>query len=801
MKNFSRLTYLLPIVVFLLLSIIYFLPQLQGKVLQQGDIVQYSGMANEQTVYAQKEGREILWTNSMFGGMPMYAIGVSIKNNLLAYIQSAMMFYFDRPIGYFILGMICYYIMLLSFGINHWLSMIGSILFAFSTNNLILFEAGHTSKLLVIFTAPLIIAGISYLLDKKYLLGAGLYGLGFGLNILNNHPQMTYYLGMVLAVFFGVYVVLKRKEWKEVIKTLVIVAVMTVAGLASSASQIWTTLQYQGDTMRGNPILEAEPGDEAETSSNTVGLDWEYAMQWSNGTKDLLATFIPKVVGGGSGEWIEGDSPFAKAVGRRQKMQVGTYWGDLPFTSGPIYFGAVMLFLFVFGLFTVKGVYKWWLAFAVLLTYLLSMGKHFEILNRLIFDYLPLYNKFRAHSSVLSVTAILIPVLGILALDQFSKAEDKESYKKPLLYTTGILGGLAVVLWVLGGSLFNFTAPGDLQQPEVVQEALITQRKAMLSSSSMRALFLVLLSAGILWSYMKGYFNNKNILIAGVSLLGIIDLFQIDKGYFGHDHFVSKRQYNQSFEPRPVDQQILQDKDPYYRVYDATIQTFNSASSSYFHKTVGGYNAAKMQRFQDIIDRHIMKNNMKVLHMLNTKYFIVNGPDNAPMAQLNPDALGNAWLVDTLKMVNTPNEEINALTDFNPSTQAIVHKEFEKDIPVKLFAKEGSIRLTKYHPEKLEYSFESQSDQFAVFSEIWYGPDKGWKAYIDGKEASHVRVNYLLRGLNIPKGKHEIVFEFKPQAYYAGVRINLISSLLIILLFAGALFKTLYLDVKKKEVQ
>ncbi len=797
MNNKVILQYGLPVVVFFILSIIYFLPQIQGKVLRQGDIVQYSAMAQEQSLYQQKEGKEILWTNSMFGGMPMYQIGVTIKNNLLTHVQNFLNLYFDRPIGYFFMGMLCFYIMMLSMGVNPWLSLIGSILFAFTTNNLVLFEAGHTSKLKVIFTAPLIIAGISHLLKQRYLLGAALYGLGFGLNIFNNHPQMTYYLGIIIGIFFAVYIALNTKQWKEVAKTLGIIVVMTLLGLGSSASQIWTTLEFTKDTMRGTPILEKEAGSTEVTSSNTEGLDWEYAMQWSNGTKDLIATFIPKAVGGGSGEWVEGNSTFAKAIGRRQRMQAPTYWGDLPFTSGPAYFGAVVIFLFIFGLFVIKGVYKWWIALAVLLTYLLSMGKHFEVLNRLIFDYLPLYNKFRAHSSILSVTAIIMPILGILAIDQLSKSTDKLVYKKPLLYSVAIVGGIALLLWLMGGTFFDFVGLSDSQYDQAIQNALITQRKEMLSSSSLRTLMFVLFSGGFIWLYINDRIKNV-FLIAGIGLFAMIDLFQIDKGYFGHDSFVTPRQLNSDFQPRPVDQQILQDPDPYYRVFDATIETFNSASSSYFHKTVGGYNAAKMQRFQDLIERHISNNNMKVLHMLNTKYFIVNGPENTPVAQQNPEALGNAWLIDTLVTVNTPNEEINALTDFNPATQAVLHKEFDKQVPVKTFVKEGSIKLTSYHPEKLEYTFTSQNDQFAVFSEIWYGPNKGWQAYIDGKEVDHVRVNYLLRGMNIPKGNHTIVFEFKPRAYYAGVTINLISSLIIILLMIGALVKY-YLDYKKKQ--
>jgi hypothetical protein len=789
-------SYIFPLLIFLCVAILYFLPQLQGKVLRQSDIVQYTAMAQEQTLYREKEGKEILWTNSMFGGMPMYQIGVPLKNNYLSQIQNFMSLYFDRPIGYFFLGMVCFYIMMLSLGINPWLSLLGSLIFAFSTNNLILFEAGHTSKLKVIFTSPLIIAGIAHLLKERYLLGAAIYGLGFGLNIYNSHPQMTYYLGMVLAVFFVTYIAINRKDWLKVVKTLGIIGVMTLIGLGTSASQIWTTLEFTKDTMRGTPILEKEAGSTEVTSSNTEGLDWEYAMQWSNGTKDLIATFIPKAVGGGSGEWVEGNSTFAKAIGRRQRMQAPTYWGDLPFTSGPIYFGAVVMFLFIFGLFVIKGVYKWWIGLAVLLTYLLSMGKHFEILNRLIFDYLPLYNKFRAHSSVLSVTAILIPILGILTIDQLSKSTDKLAYKKPLIYSGGILGGLALILWLMGGSFFDFVSLSDTQYDQAIQNALITQRKEMLSSSALRTLFFVLLCGGLIWLYIHDKIKNT-FLIVGIGLLAMFDLFQIDNDYFGHDSFVTARQLNSEFEPRPVDQQILQDPDPYYRVYDATISTFNSASTSYFHKTVGGYNAAKLQRFQDIIERHITQNNMKVINMLNTKYFIVNGPDNNPTAQLNPDALGNAWFVNQVKVVNTANEEINALTDFEPDSVAIMHKEFESLVANKTFQKMGEIKLTKYHPEKLEFTTNSENDQFAVFSDIWYGPNKGWQAYIDGKEVEHARVNYLLRGLPIPKGQHTVVFEFKPNAYYAGIKINMISSIIIILLLIAALVKY-YLDHKSK---
>jgi hypothetical protein len=790
----SIIQYLIPVVLLIAITCIYFYPQLEGKVVKQGDIVQYSATAQEQTVYREKEGRDILWTNSMFGGMPMYQIGVSLKNNFLVYAQSVMSLFIDRPIGYFLIGALSFYIMMLALGLGPWLSFIGSILFAFTTNNLILFEAGHTSKLAVILVSPLIIAGMSLLLKQKYLIGAGVYGVGFGLSILNGHLQMTYYLGLILGVFFLTYIIVHRNQWLEVGKTLSIIAVMTLLGLGASASQLWTTWEYSKETTRGTPILKPIENQEASNSSATKsGLDWDYAMQWSNGTKDLLATFIPKIVGGSSTEFVDGDSPFAKAVGRRQKLQAPTYWGDLPFTSGPVYYGAVVFFLFVFGLFVLKGVYKWWIGLAVLMTYLLSMGKHFEILNRFLFDHLPMYNKFRAHSSILSVTAIIMPILGLLALKQLSESTTKSDYKKPLLYSTAITAGIALLFLLLGSMFFSFVGEGDAQYEPRIQDALIDQRKTMLRLSSFKTLSLILISAGLIWLFIQDKLKSMW-MILGIGVIAILDLFDTNRGYLPNDSFVTPRQYKSSFEPRSVDQQILQDPDPHYRVFDASINTFNTATSSYFHKTIGGYHAAKLRRIQDLIERQISNNNMKVLDMLNTKYFIVNGQDNVPFVQQNPNTLGNAWFVDRLSVVDNADAEMDSLTNFDPKSTAIINKEFSNQVKSLTFQKNGEIKFVSYHPEKLAYKTNSTSDQFAVFSEIWYGPNKGWEAFIDGKKVDHVRVNYLLRGLNIPAGQHDVVFEFKPKAYYAGLNINLFCSIAILLLLVLGLGRQFYID-------
>ncbi|MBL0024781.1 MAG: YfhO family protein [Saprospiraceae bacterium] len=558
---------------------------------------------------------------------------------------------------------------------------------------------------------------------------------------------------------------------------------MGLLGLLSSASTLWTTYEYSQDTMRGKPILKADAANTVSNSSSTTdGLDWEYAMQWSNGAGDLLTSFIPKAVGGGSGEWLDGKSSLGKAIGQRQAFQAPIYWGDLPFTSGPIYFGAVAFFLFFLGLFVVKGTLKWWLAGSVLLTFMISMGKNLELFNSILFDYLPLFNKFRTPNSVLSVTVVFIPILGMLALAEIVKAKDKLIFKKPLLYSLGIFGGFLLLIWLLGSSIFDFSSPGDGQY-EQIKDALLTQRQEMLSSSVLRSLFLILLISGALWFYMTSKIS-QTVLLVVIGLIGVFDLVQVDRDYLNKRNFVTAKSMKNEFEPRPVDTQILQDKTPYFRVYDASINTFNDASSSYFHKTIGGYHPAKLQRYQDIIDHHISKNNQAVLNMLNTRYFIFKEEDGNIAAQLNPAALGNAWFVNEITVVDNPNAEIDSLNGFDPATKAIVHKEFAQYISGLSLNKNGKINLTKYSPDKLEYEYETEGQQLAVFSDIWYGPNKGWQAYVDGKPVDHIRADYLLRALKLPSGKHTVVFDFKPNSYYLGNKISAISSLLLLILLA-----------------
>jgi hypothetical protein len=798
--------YVLQIILIILFLFLYFMPHFEGKVPKQGDLVQAEGMSKELKLYFEKEDRSIMWTNSMFGGMPSFQIYGLKHNNYLVHTQKFFSLFMEQWSAPSIIatGIISFYLMFLLLGFNSWLSLIGALFFGFNTVNMILIDAGHPSKLYALCYSPLVIAGILLCFKEKYIIGAMIFALGFGLNVGSNHIQMTYYLGLCVGILLIIYLAkaIQNKDNSRLpfIKSISVLGIGAILAIGSSASSLWPTYEYGQETMRGKPILAADAKTEAAASSSTTdGLGWEYAMQWSNGGRDLLASFIPLAVGGGSGEWVDKNSPLAKAVGQRKSFQAPTYWGALPFTSGPMYFGAVVVFLFVFGAFALRGSIKWWLVSSVLLTLLLSLGKNFELLNRLIFDYLPLYNKFRTPNSILSVTTIFLPILGVLAIKEVIETEDRSRFIKPLYIATSFIVGLSLILCLFGGMIFDFKATGDEQYAQI-KDALLDQRAYMLTQSSLRTIGFVLATSLVIYLYLKSKISNL-ILILVIGFFGLLDLVTVDLNYFNKKNFVTPSKLKEEYTPRPVDLQILQDSSLYYRVYDATINTFNSASSSYFHKTIGGYHPAKLQRYQDLIDRHITNNNQAVLNMLNTKYFIFNAQDGQPTTQLNSNALGNAWFVENLKIVENANAEIDSLTKIDPLKTAFVHKEFANYISGVKTDRNGSINLTKYAPDALEYESKAEAEKFAVFSEMWYGPNLGWQAYIDGKPVEHIRVNYALRGMRVPPGEHKIKFEFKPQSFVLGNKISLISSLLILILFVfGLIRESFNLGLFKKTI-
>jgi hypothetical protein len=779
--------YIIAVIAIIAINCIYFLPQLSGKMVEQSDTVQGLGMSKEATDYNKSTGKQAFWTNSMFGGMPTYQIAGLTPSNKVSWLQKVITMGIDRPIGYFIAGMLGFFLLLTLLGMNPWLSLIGAIMFGLATNNLILFEAGHNSKVMTVFTAPYILAGMMLVFKKKYLIGGVLFSLGLSLNLYNNHPQMTYYLGLFIAIIALGFVIdiLLKKEWVHLLKSLGIFTASLAIAFGTSASRIMTTLEYQEESMRGKPILALDTKGDQPSKSLKGGLEYDYAMAWSNTGMDVLASLVPLAAGGGSGEWLDKNSILAQKVGSRKDFQAPTYWGGLPGTSGPAYFGIVTFFLFFTYLFTSKNKIKWYLTAGIILSILISMGKNFPLLNEFLFNHLPYFNKFRAPSSALSVTVLFLALGAILGLDELlntSEAE-KPGLQKRTLWSSGIFIGLLALLYLMGSSLFSFQNEEADKNYANILDTLIEQRSDMYHHSLLVCIAFAGIAALLIFFFTKSKLS-KNVVMIGLGIITLLDLFSIGKRYLDSKDFVSSKIYNNNFSPREVDNQILADKELDYRVYDATINTYNSATASYFHKTIGGYHPAKLQRYQDVIERHISKGNQNVLDMLNTKYFIIPGGKDAqspPIVQVNNGRYGNAWFIDTIIVVKNANAEIDSLQNVNKD-KAIIHEEFAASVANYQPVKNGEIKLDSYEPNKLGYSSNATSDQLAVFSEIWYGPNKGWTATIDGKPADILRANYILRALKVPAGQHKIVFEFIPQTFINGERISLVSSWSLILL-------------------
>ena len=787
----KALPHIIAIITFLALNMAYFYPQLSGKVVQQGDVVSAQGMFNEIKEFKEQTGETTLWTNAMFGGMPAYQISSPQNGNKLSFIENISQLFFARPIGYFNTLMIGSYLLFVLLGLNPWLSIIGAVAFGFSSNNLILYEAGHTNKLRTIALFAPVILGTILTFRKQYFVGGVAFAIGMGLNIYAAHPQMTYYLGIVLGIYVLMEIVsgIKQNDWRHLALSGGIFLAGLVLSLGASASKLLTTYEYAEDTMRGAPILEKTSNAQAASSSEVEGLEWGYAMQWSNGFLDLAAAMIPGVVGGGSSETVSPSSETGKFLRARGAAvnKAPLYWGALPFTSGPVYFGAIMCFLFFMGLSIVKGPVKWWIGIAVLITFLLSMGKNFEVFNRLIFEYFPMYSKFRAPSSILSVTALLVPLLGIIALSDLLQGKvAKPEAMKGLKIAGGISAFITLFFAFVGPSMFDFASVGDAtySQRGYDVSTFLADRKSLMRSDALRSFALIAISAGLIWAYLQDKIKMI-FVIAGIGLLTLFDLWSVGKRYLDSDSFISKENYARNHELRPVDQQIKAQEPKgrgFYRVFDSSINTFNSSSTSYHHNTIGGYHAAKLQRFQDLVDNHISKNNTKVLNMLNAKYFI----NQQQQVQTNPSALGTAWFVSNAQKVNSPNEEIAALSNFDPANTAIVlDSEFNNYIGDFSPQKGGSIELAEYAPNHLVYNSSANSEQLAVFSEIWYGPDKGWNAYIDETPTDYIRANYLLRAMKVPTGQHKIEFKFEPKTFKTGETISSIFSVLMILGLLG----------------
>ena len=798
---------------FVVISFMYFSPVLEGKQLIGHDTESWMCMAKETLDYNATHNDVTLWTNSMFGGMPTYQISMTQPYNLIKYVED-MIHIFPNTVYNLMLYLIGFYILLLAFKVNPWLAIVGAIAFSFASYNFIIILAGHNSKATTIaYMAPLI-GSVFMAFRRKRILGSLLTAFFLSLAVRANHVQILYYTVFILiflAVVEFIYSI-KDKELTAFFKTSGMLIVAAIIAVGMNATSLLTTYDYSKATMRGE-----SNGLTVDTQNSQHGLNRDYITQWSYGVDETMTLLIPNFKGGGSGGTLASDSETGKKLTSLgapdvdkilKENQFPLYWGSQPFTSGPVYIGAIICFLFVLGLFLVDKRTKWWLLPMIVLTVMLSWGKNFMWLTDIFINYVPLYNKFRTVSMTLVATGFGITLMAILALKEvFNEKTDKKKLIRPLMISAAIVGGIALIFALMPSLSGDFISPSDAQYTgnnAFLKETLPMDRAALLRADAFRSLMFVLLSAGLIWLYIKNYLKIKVAYVL-LGILILLDLVPVSKRYLNDNSFQRPRHIETLIAPSKADNFILQDKSQ-FRVLDGTVSIFNDASPSYFHKNIGGYHAAKLRRYQELINMHIEKeigrmfatfgratspaiinntmDSLGVLNMLNMKYLIYN-KEAAPV--INPHANGNAWFVSGIRIAQNANEEMKLVGEINTKREMVVDKAFASQLPTKLVTDTTArIALVNYAPNDLKYSFISKTDQVVVFSEIYY--DKGWNAYINGHKVPYVRANYLLRAMPLKAGNYEIEYKFEPTSYSLGNTIALISSLLLVLSLLGYIF-------------
>ncbi len=810
------LPYLLAILLFALMSIAYVSPVLEGRQLWQADIVKWQGMAQEIVEHREQSGEEALWTNSMFGGMPAYQVSVRWANNIADFLHDVITLWLPRPADMIFLYFAGFFLFLLLLRVNPWLAMAGAVAFALSSYHFIILEAGHNSKAVAIgYMAP-VLGSIIYTFRGKLMGGGLLFAIFMGLQLYANHYQITYYLALIVLLYgaFELWQHITEKRLRAFGQKLAVLVAALVVAVGINIGNFWGTYVYSSETMRGGTELSIR--DEPVTS----GLDKEYITAWSYGIEESLSLLIPNAKGGGTSRL--GDNPRAldtvDPVFREIVAQENHYWGNQPFTSGPVYVGAVVLFFFFLALFYVKGPLKWALALAVLLSLMLSWGKNFMPLTDFFIDFVPGYNKFRAVSMTLVIAELAIPALAFLGLCHLWRDPGRLSLtSKEFITASGLTAGVALLLYIAPGILTFLSEMekegyGELARREPAMAAQINEflyhleqaRISIFRADALRSLLFALAAALITLLFARKRINQSVFIILLIGLI-TLDMWPVNRRYLNDDSFEHRRRIERPFPLRTADRYILEDTDQ-FRVLDITESTFNSSRTSYHHHSIGGYHGAKLQRYQDLIDFHIQDEmdvirqslqqstsdreieealgRLRVLNMLNTRYVIYH-PEAPPL--VNPHAMGNAWLARDLRWVDSADEEIRLLGDTDARYTALVDRRFSSLIQEEDFTFDPGARisLVHYQPNKLRYAFNAPSPQLAVFSEVYY--PEGWQVFVNGEEAGHFRVNYILRAMVLPAGEHEIEFRFRPRAYYTGRYVSAgFSALLVlgILLFA-----------------
>lgn len=791
----NLLTHGLIILGFLLVTIAVHAPTFfSGKQIDQHDILQSSGGNNQLIQYRNGTGKEALWNNYMFSGMPAYLTGAQYSGDLLSYVYKGLSLGMSHPPTILFLSMVSFYILLLSFKVRPLIAMAGAIAFGLNGFNIIGVMAGHNAKVAAVALMPLVLAGIHLAFSGKRWLGVGLTALALGLQIKVNHPQITYYL-LIIVIAYGINVlakVIKEKSYKEFGITSAMLILAAILAVGANYGRLKTTLEYSEFSIRGKSELTAD-------KKASSGLDREYAFRYSNGIMEPLFLFVPDIFGGSSQQELSSKSAVAEVLKKsgynrnqvaQQVQSIPTYWGDQPLTA-PYYAGTLTVLLFILGIIILPKNQKIWLISVAALGIMMSWGKNFQGFNDFLFDYLPGYNKFRSVTFTIIITIFAMNLIGFIALEKLLSSEWNKELKKKVFIVFGIAGGFLVIITLFAG-LFSFRGAVDAQLPDWFAEALREDRKSLLIKSALRALLIVVIGGTGIWAFINQKLKAQQVLI-GFCVIIFIDSFSLSKRFLGEEKFV-KSPKAEFFKMTDADKAITQQAGYGERVLNLQ-NPFNENRTSYFHESIGGYHGAKIRRYQDLIDRCIQSemqsaiqslqsqslnfSNLQTLNMLNTRFMYAGADRNAVFT--NNFANGNAWIVSEVIPVNSADEEIAQVCSIDTKTQAIVDVS-KFDLPNT--NGNGVIGLTEKTPNKLVYSADiNGANALAVFSEIYY--PKGWTASIDGEETSILRANYVLRALEIPQGNHKIVFEFKPSSYFVGNTVMLISSILVLLVFVG----------------
>lgn len=805
---------------FFLVAAAYMSPVFDGKAIQQGDTQKWKAMAKEQYDYHDKTGEYTTWTSSMFSGMPAYQVTAPPSKSVFKKIENILSFNhlgYDTNIGIIFLYLLGFYAALIAVGASPWLSLLGALAFGLGSYNIIIIEAGHITKAYAMsMMAPILGSMLLILKRRKYLWGGILFALALGIQIACNHIQITYYtmlVGVILGMVYLVYAI-KDKAFKPLLVGVGVMLIGIAFAIGTNARLLFVNQEYVKYTMRGGSEITVTPEDlykdgEPQSIAASEGLDKDYAFAWSYSKGETYTLLVPGAYGGGSGETVGTDSEFYKAF--RQK-QAPLYWGDQPFTSGPVYFGAIVIFLFVLGMFVVKGPERWWILVATILAILMSWGKNLMGFNSFLFDHLPLYNKFRTPSMSLvmaNVTMVLMAVLALKTIFDKENPVDKKRLNLGLYISTGVTAGFILLMMALSSS-FSFSGASDAQmaaqygnQWDMIQDVLIKDRKALFMADSWRSLTLILISAVCLWLYINEKIKQSGIIIGVLACLVLFDLWGVDRRYLNDSNFVSEKRLKlkPSQTDQILDQYAAQFKDEDYRVFDLSVNTFNDSYPSAFHHQIGGYHAAKLRRYQDLIDFYLSRHiNPKVLNMLNARYVVMQGQNGQPMVQRNPEALGNAWFVDQYQLVEDANAEILALNELNPADTAVIDKRFAAMVQGKNLERDSNAVIVMehqkpYNPDYVVYKTKASKEQLAIFSEVYYEPD--WRAYIDGKPVEYFRADYILRAMVIPAGEHKIEFRNEAPRMHKLDTVSLICSIVFVLAVAGTL--VLYYRKPKKS--